>query len=179
MTIDPDVLALMPAISAGASCAAALVALANVVVTNGNAKRARALDLLHKKEQEFDSERMRKTRRRAAAELLSKSDATAAVDEVLDFMEGLSRMVVEGDLPADLAWHSFYHWYIRYFYATIAIRSVERKRDPSIWESIEQMQPLMKRLQRKHGTRYAFNAPSDIQKFLASEAAAAAAAENT
>ncbi len=159
-----------PAVSAMAASVAAIVAMGNVVLTNRNARRSRAVDLLHKKEQEFDTPRMRRTRKKAALALGAEAASDVlAVDEVMDFMDGLARMVLDEDLDARMAWHSFYHWFMGYADATSEIRVAAQLEDKSIWKSIDDLLPMMQEIQTREGTERAATPIDDRAKFLRQE----------
>ncbi len=165
-----DIKTWAPVFAAGAAAIAALIALANVVITNRNARRTRAIDIIGKKEAEFDSERMVKHRVHAAKALLAKSTSDASIDAVLNFMESVARYVTKGDVPAEEVWFTFYYWFNSYYVATRAIISTEQTKDKSCWEDLSQVYALINKLQKEKGRPVAIGEPA-IKHFLEEEAA--------
>ncbi|MGZ9074638.1 MAG: DUF4760 domain-containing protein [Burkholderiaceae bacterium] len=127
MTTQNEWLLWAPAASAAASAIAAIVAAVNVWIQNRNARRSRAIDLLLKKETEFDNEVMRKKRVTASKALLAGTSTTPEICSVLDFMESVAALVADGDLEDELAWRTFYYWFSHYFYAANDNRSTTKE----------------------------------------------------
>ena len=160
-----------PAASAVASAIAAIAAAVNVGLQNRNTRRNRSIDLLLKKEADFDSPRMHKARAGAAKALLAaKSYADDNIDCVLDFMEGVAGRVIGGDLEEDLAWSSFHHWFTHYYYAASEIIRRTRTDDRSVWCDLVDLHERMEKLQARRGSPLRNNLPGDIKDFLESEA---------
>jgi hypothetical protein len=159
-----------PAAAAVASAIAAMAAVVNVWLTNRNARRARTIDLLLKKEAEFDGERMHKMRAAAAKALLTSVDDSREVVFVLDFMESVSGLVLDGDLQIEQAWRTFYFWFSHYYFACGAYIKEEQARDPAVWRGIAKLHMHLEKVQRKSGgTPLSNNLPAAIKSILENE----------
>ena len=156
-------------IAAIASTFAATAAWCNVYVQNKNTKRNRSIDLLLKKESEFDSERMQKARSNAAKALLEGIDSSKDIDHVLDFMESVASLVIKGDLEDDDTWNYFYYWFSHYYYAASEIIKKIRSEDSSEWCDLHKLHARMEKIQRKNGNPVPNNLPSKLRKFLQKE----------
>ena len=156
-------------IAALASAFAATAAWFNVYVQNRNTRRNRSIDLLLKKEAEFDSERMQKTRSKAAKALLEGENSSIEIDRVLDFMESVAGLVMQDDLAGDHAWSTFYHWFSHYYYATYEYVKSARSEDISIWCDLIDLHERMEGIQRNQGSPLPNNLPKKLKKFLQEE----------
>ncbi len=155
-----------PIVSAIAGSTAALIALINVLVTNWNTQRTRALDLHYKMEQQWDSERMWKLRVKASKSLLTNDTESSAIDAVLDFFDALGRMVEDGDINKKNVWESFYYWAIGYLDATVEARAEARKEDRTVWEHAVALRTIMVEQQKLHLGTVKPTTRADIEKFL-------------
>jgi hypothetical protein len=164
-----DLLKWAPAASAVASAVAAIVAAVNVVLQNRNARRNRSVDLLLKKEAEFDTERMHMVRAAAAKAILAGANDSEYIDRVLDFMESVAGLVIDGDLEADKVWRSFYYWFSHYYYAFSDLIADARNKDRSVWCDLVELQARIERLQIKRGNPLTRPLKPDIMRFLESE----------
>lgn len=170
-TFFEQIRAWSPTIAALASCVAAISAAYTAYRTNKNALRTRALDLLNKAEQQWDSERMSKIRVEAAKALLAGNHECYAIDDVLDFIDGVGRMVKENDIGKRHVWESFYHSFSAYLDSTVEARAEARKKDRTIWENAVALRPILAEQQRiKLGIEKP-HSPSDLKKFLTDELA--------
>jgi len=170
MSSFEDFVKIAPTISAIAAAVAAISACTNVVIQNRNIQRNRAVDIVCKKEAEFDSPRMHQHRVRAAKALLAELTDNSSIDAVLDFMESVARFVTKDDVPAEEVWFTFYHWFSSYYVAAKAVIDIERAKDPTYWEDLVKVNALMDKVQRKNGNPIPKNLPADIKKFLEGEA---------
>ncbi len=158
-----------PVLSALAACAAAVIAARNVVLTNRNTLRTRALDLLHKAEQQWDSDRMWKFRVKASKALLDGDHGSHAIDAVLDFIDGVGRMVKENDMSNEHVWESFYYWFSCYLDTTVEARAEARKEDRTIWENAVALRPILTEQQRVHLGKEKPSTQADLTEFLTIE----------
>lgn len=110
-----DFLKLAPAASAFAAAIAVFSAKFNVIIQNKNIQRNRAIDIVCKKEAEFDGDRLIKHRGLASAALLAGADDNVSVDVILNFMESVAKYEVEGCITAEQVWHTFYDWFAVFF----------------------------------------------------------------
>lgn len=162
-----------PVVASVASAVAALAALANLMFQSSNARRTRALNLLFKKEAEFDTERMRATRAKAAADLLAggvTAEKSLDVEDVLNFMESVASLVQEGDIRLDQAWNTFYGWFGPWYDATKALVDAERGKDSSVSKDIGPLHEAMQRLQARRGKPMPRSLPTETITFLNDEA---------
>lgn len=157
--------------AAVAAAFAALAAALNVWLQNRNARRTRAVDLLLKKEAEFDSERMHKKRAFAAKVLLAPDPRSGDIAPVLDFIESVASLVNTGDLWKEMAWYTFYYWFSHYYFACEAVIKTEQARDKAVWTGITILYASLQRVQVKQGGNpLPNNLPAATRAFLESEA---------
>jgi len=93
------------------------------------------VDTLQKLEDDFDSSRMRRARRDAAAGLLANEpDETEGLDEVLNFFDTLGLLVRRRAVDEEMAWHDFDYWVTCYGGASAAVVRKVRHKHPTEWE---------------------------------------------
>lgn len=155
-----------PVASALLSAIAAAVAALNVWIQNRNALRNRSLDLLLKKEAEFESPRLRSVRSRAAKALRLGADRDYAVDELLDFMESASALVVSKDLGETQAWATFHHWFSHYGHACKGIIESEQRQDSLVWKDFSTMLVRFDAIQLRGSRLSKRYSPEELDRFL-------------
>jgi len=142
-----------------------------VIVQNRNATRNRSLDLLLKKDAEFDGGRMRTTRAQAAKALRAGVKSDATIDGILDFMESVAALVKSGDLDETQAWSTFYHWFANYYQACKGIVDAERAKDITVWQDLVWFHARLEAMQLRHARLINHFTPQDIDHFLEQEEA--------
>jgi len=169
MVCDVDWKSWAPVAAAFASALAAFAACANVIFQNKNAKRNRSLDIVIKKEAEFDSPRMLRHRRKAAEALLAGDEEDFSIDAVLDFMESVALYAVNGDISTEQAWNTFYYWFAGYYLAAKTFIDEAQRDDKSVWINIHRVHEQMEKLQTKRGNPLRRNLKSEKKEFLEDE----------
>ena len=116
-------------------------------------------------EDEFESPRMWKTRREAAAALLRHQE-TRAVDDVLDFFETVALLVHRDALDPEMVWNTFYHWIDGYGRTSDPVTAQERQKHPVEWKEFDALREQLERIEiAKLGARQA-TSPDELHEFL-------------
>lgn len=165
-----DLINWAPVASAGLAAVAAMIAAFNVWIQNRNARRGRSLDLLLKKEAEFETPRLRCVRKRAAKALMEDDMESPAIDDLLDFMESVSELVESGDLELEQAWATFHHWFSHYGQATKGIVETAQREDSEIWVEFSKILPHFEAIQLRRAQFSRRYSPEEKNRFLAREA---------
>ncbi len=101
---------------------------------------------------QWQSDRMIKVRRGAAAALL-REEPSVDVDEVLDFFEEIARLVKRGILPIETAWDAYY-WPIANYWAKSAAYAQEARDDEGAsWTNLPEVLTRLQQVESKESDR--------------------------
>lgn len=164
------------AITAIATCVAALIALVTAVIAIWQVRYTTRVQVLLQCDSSWTSDAMRTTRRKAATALL-KGKPTVDVDRVLDFFETIAGIFVKRHgpfgifpsiLPDKWAQHTFYWHAVCYWSKSCDyIESVrQRSTENAAWEDLCEIIPQWISAEGVSPT------PKDIDDFLADEQSA-------
>jgi len=158
-----------PVASAVFAAIAAGISAINVWLQNRNASKNRSLDMLVKKEAEFEGPRMREIRRLAAKALKSGETESQAIDDLLDFMESVGMLVASESLDENQAWSSFYHCFANYGHACKSIIASEQAKDATIWQDCSALLTRLDAVQMKRSRLARRFSQPEVEKFLSQE----------
>lgn len=124
----------------------------------------------------FESEDMRNTRSRAAkklkgskTQLESSAFASAEIDDVVDFFEGMGFLVQGGQITPEVAHHAFHYWIEGYYLATKQYVEAKRQDRPAQWEFVEGLYRATLQVEQERVKRYGapVNDELDDEKYVA------------
>jgi type II secretory pathway pseudopilin PulG len=119
-------------------------------------------------EDEFESPRMWKTRREAAAALLRHQE-TRAVDDVLDFFETVALLVHRDALDPKMVWNTFYYWIDGYLRSSDPVTVQERRQHPVEWKELDALREQLERIESEKGGARQATSPDELHEFLVDE----------
>jgi hypothetical protein len=153
----------------------ALVAVLALWLEGRRWRFALGVELILRLEAEFRTARMYESRREVAGAFLSDNltQASNALDEIINFYDGVGYFVERHALERKVVWNHFFSYMYRFWHYAQPYIESERRRDPTLWKSAGRLYHQLLRIEKKERGR--LRAPlalsaGDLSQFLAAEA---------
>ena len=141
-----------------------------------------SVDALLRLDAHFNSPDMKATRKKAASYLLrqrfnphsalsDENKCRIALDDLLDFFEGIAFLSMRKGTPdPESVWCFFFHWIDHYYWAAKDYIEQAQKTDPLRWRDFVDFRKHLVSIENKHRKKYEPPDKDQLRRFLEDEA---------
>jgi len=141
------------AISAWTAVIASLIAIVALIVEIIRSRFQLSVEMLFKFVNEFESNRMREIRKKAAEEL-SEGKNEGYIDDVLGFFEMVGLLTRRKAIREEFVWHEFYDWIKGYYILCKDHIESDREDDRTLWEDFIWLQERLDKVEIKRRRKH-------------------------